>query len=251
MRYKRIIFGFLCSMLSLGIMAQSNKALEIVKRADEKSRGHSSRGEMTMTIERPTWKRSVKMKMWSKGTDYSLIYITEPAREKGQVFLKRKKEMWNWVPGIQRMIKIPPSMMMQSWMGSDFTNDDLVQQSSIVTDYQHEYLGIEEVRSVKCHKISLVPKPNAPVVWGRIISWISIEGEDMLKSEYFDEDNFLINTENAYDLKRMGDRTIPSRFEIIPEDKPSQKTILEFNNMEFNVKIDEDFFSQQNMKRIK
>ena len=94
-----------------------------------------------MTIERPTWSRTISMKSWALGTEYSLIYITAPAKEKGQVFLKRKNEMWNWVPSIERMVKIPPSMMMQSWMGSDFTNDDMVRESSIVKDYTHKLLG--------------------------------------------------------------------------------------------------------------
>jgi len=132
------------------IYAQDIK--EIIRISDEKFRGTSSEGEMTMIIQRPTWSREVSMKNWSLGTEYSLIYITAPAKEKGQVFLKRDKEMWNWVPNIERMIKIPPSMMMQSWMGSDFTNDDLVRESSIVKDYTHKLLGEEIVDGYNCYK---------------------------------------------------------------------------------------------------
>ena len=114
---------------------------EIIRKADEKMRGTSSQGEFTMVIQRPTWSRGISMKNWTLGDEYSLVYITAPAKEKGQVFLKRQKEMWNWVPNIERMIKIPPSMMMQSWMGSDFTNDDLVRESSVVRDYKKKLLG--------------------------------------------------------------------------------------------------------------
>lgn len=116
-------------MLTLfATVAHAQDITEIIKKADEKFRGTSSQGEMTMIIQRPTWSREVSMKNWTLGNDYSMIYITAPAKEKGQVFLKRHNEMWNWVPSIERMIKIPPSMMMQSWMGSDFTNDDLVRE---------------------------------------------------------------------------------------------------------------------------
>ena len=255
MKIKRLItYGILSGLaiiMSITAKAQDLTAKEIIAKADQKSRGETSQGEMSMTIIRPGWERTVSMKSWSKGTDYFLIYITAPAKEKGQVFLKRKKEMWNWVPSIERMIKIPPSMMMQSWMGSDFTNDDLVKQSSIVKDYSHKLLGEETIRGQVCYKIELTPLPDAPVVWGKIISWITKEGFNLWKSEYYDEDGYLVNIENAYDLKTFGDRTIPSRMEIVPADEEGKKTILKFDNIIFNKPIDDSFFTQQNMKRVR
>jgi len=226
-------------------------AKEIIKKADEKSRGLSSKGEMSMTIIRPKWSRTVTMKTWSKGSEYFLIYVKSPKKDAGQVFLKREKEMWNWIPAIERTIKIPPSMMMQSWMGSDFTNDDLVQESSIVKDYNHKLLGTEIVREKSCYKIELKPKPDAPVVWGKIIVWITKDGYDQWKAKYYDEDDFLVNIENSYNIKKMDDRSIPTKIEIIPADKKGQKTVLEFINMQFNITLDESFFSQQNMKKIR
>ena len=243
-----LLFLFPSLTVSFG---QGLTAKEIIQKADEKNKGKSSQGEMQMSIIRTDWSRAVSMKFWSKGTDYSLILITAPAREKGQVFLKRGIEMWNWIPSIDKMIKIPPSMMLQSWMGSDFTNDDLVKQSSIVKDYRHALIGQETVRDVRCYKIELVPFPEAPVVWGKIISWISVDGYDQWKAEYYDEDMELVNIENAYDVKRMGDRDIPSRIEVIPVNKKDQKTVLEINKMTFNQPISEDYFSQQNMKKVK
>jgi outer membrane lipoprotein-sorting protein len=239
------------AFLSIIVSAQNYTAKEIIKLADDKNRGLSSKGEMTMTIVRPDWTRSVKMKSWSKGNDFARVLITAPPKEKGQVFLKRRSEMWNWVPSIDRMVKIPPSMMLQSWMGSDFTNDDLVQQSSIVKDYTHKLLGKENIRGLECYKIELIPLPDATVVWGKIITWITTSGFDMWKSEYFDEDMLLINIENAYDIKNNGDRLIPTRMEIEPVTKKGQKTILTINNMLFNIPIEESFFSQQNMKKIR
>jgi len=246
---KLITLFFAFTLTGLAISAQDLE--EIIRRADEKFRGNSSQAEMAMIIERPTWSREVTMKSWTLGNQYSLIYITAPAKEKGQVFLKRHKEIWNYVPTIERMIKIPPSMMMQSWMGSDFTNDDLVRESSLVKDYSHKLLGEEKMAGYDNYKIELIPNDDAPVVWGKIIMWISKTDYLWLKGEYFDEDGVLVNTEILSEIKMMGNRKMPTRLEMIPADKPGQKTVMIFKNIEFDIKIDEAFFSQQNMKKIK
>jgi len=234
-----------------GLSAQDLTAKEIVRKADDKNRGLTSQGTMTMTVIRPDWTRTITMKTWSKSREYSLVLITAPAKDKGQVFLKIKTEMWNWVPSIDKTIKIPPSMMLQSWMGSDFTNDDLVKQSSIVVDYTHKLLGREKVRDMDCYKIELIPLPDAPVVWGKVIMWITVNGYDVWMAQYYDEDNKLVNVSNNYDIKRMGDRDIPTRLEVIPQNKKGQKTVMHIDEMKFNTGIDENFFSQQNMKKIK
>lgn len=238
-------------LLIIASVSHAQDIKEIIKQADEKFRGNSSIGEMTMIIERPSWSRTVSMKNWTLGNEYSIIYITAPAKEKGQVFLKRKKEMWNWVPNIERMIKIPPSMMMQSWMGSDFTNDDLVRESSLVKDYTHKIIGEESIDGFVCYKAELIPFDDAPVVWGKVIMWISKKEYHWLKAEFYDEDGYLVNTEILTDVKKMDDRIMPTRLEMIPADDEGHKTILIFDKIDFDVKINESFFSQQNMKRIR
>lgn len=243
-----IVLG-ICSTFT-NVKAQTLTAKEIVQKADDKSRGLTSQGEMTMTIMRPTWTRSITMKSWGKGTSYALILITSPAKDKGQVFLKIKTDMWNWVPSIDKMIKIPPSMMMQSWMGSDFTNDDLVKESSIVKDYTHKLLTRETVRGQMCYKIEMIPLLDAAVTWGKVMVWITIDGFNEWKVEYYDEDMKLINVMNAFDIRKMGDREIPVRLEIIPVEKPNDKTILETKSVIFNQPVDDGFFSQQNMKKL-
>ncbi len=249
--FTRIISTFLMLIATISVFAQDINIEEIVRKADEKFRGTSSIGEMTMIIERPSWSRTVSMKNWTLGNDYSLIYITAPAKEKGQVFLKRDQEMWNWVPNIERMIKIPPSMMMQSWMGSDFTNDDLVKESSMADDYDQKLLGDDEIQGYDCYKIELIPHDDAAVVWGKVIMWISKEELHWLKAEFYDEDGYLVNTEILSDIKKMDDRVMPTRLEMIPADEEGNKTILIFDKIDFDVKIDESFFSQQNMKRVR
>lgn len=246
---RAILSLFFFSVFISGVAAQDIK--EVVKKADEKFRGMSSVGETTMTIERPTWSRTVSMKSWTLGNDFSLIYITAPAKEKGQVFLKRYNEMWNWVPSIERMVKVPPSMMMQSWMGSDFTNDDLVRESSLVKDYTHKLLGEEKLEGYACYKIELIPNDDAPVVWGKILMWITKDELLWLKGEYYDEDGFLVNTEILSNIKKMDDRMMPTHLEMIPADKEGNKTIMNFDNIKFNVALDESFFSQQNMRKIR
>lgn len=236
-------------LLSFGTRAQN--ATEIVSRAHEKTNGNSNYTEMTMKIVRPTYERTISMKAWALGTDFSMVYITAPAKEKGQVHMKREKEMWNWQPAINRMIKLPPSMMMQSWMGSDFTNDDLINQASIVNDYTHKLIGEEKYETYSCYKIELTPKENSNVVWGKIALLITKDDEFILKSEYFDEDNDLIKTELASDIKILGGKKIPTKFTTIPADKKGNKTILIMDNIVFDYKLDESFFTQQNMKKIK
>ncbi len=248
---KTLINLIALTFLSLASTAQTADIKEIVKKADEKLRGTSSIGEVTMTIQRPSWERTLSMKNWTLGTEYSLILITAPAKEKGQVFLKRESEMWNWLPSIDRMIKIPPSMMMQSWMGSDFTNDDLVKESSIVKDYTHKLIRKETIENYPCYKVELIPLEDAPVVWGKIYMWISQKEFLWLKAEFFDEDGFLVNTEILTDVKKMDDRIIPTRMEMIPADKEGHKTIMTFDNIDFEVPIKDSFFSIQNMKRIR
>ncbi|MFY9150823.1 MAG: outer membrane lipoprotein-sorting protein [Prolixibacteraceae bacterium] len=248
---KTKLTAILLAFLSLTAYSQSVDIKDIVRKSDEKFRGTSSTGTFSMTIQRPTWSRTISMKSWSLGTEYSLIYVTAPAKEKGQVFLKRKNEMWNWVPNIERMIKIPPSMMMQSWMGSDFTNDDLVRESSIVKDYTHKLLGEETVADYPCYKIELIPLEEAPVVWGKVLMWVSKKDFLWLKAEFYDEDGVLVNTEILSDVKKMDDRVIPTRMEMIPADKEGQKTIMIFENTDFDVPLKEDFFSLQNMKKVK
>ncbi|MCW3805837.1 outer membrane lipoprotein-sorting protein [Plebeiibacterium marinum] len=251
LRWRVGVLLFVVVTCSGGALVAQVTARDIIDRANELLRGKTSYTEMEMKVVRTKWERTLKFKGWSKGVDYSMIYITFPAREKGQVFLKRQKDMWNYLPDIDKMIKIPPSMMMQSWMGSDMTNDDLVKGASIVEDYIHNIIGEEEKNGYDCWIIELIPKEDAVVVWGKIVCWITQEGYMTLRNEYYDEDGFLINTESLSKIKNIGDRVMPTFFEIVPEDKKGQKTTMEFTNVEFDMPLDDDFFSVKNMKRIK
>jgi outer membrane lipoprotein-sorting protein len=248
----RNIFIIAGSLLISGALANAQDAKQIIRLADEKMQGEqTSQSTMTMTIVRPSWQRVITFKSWTKGRDYTLALITAPAREKGQTFLKRENEMWNWNPTINRLIKLPPSMMSQGWMGSDFSNDDLLKESSIVVDYTHEIIGEEEIDGWDCYKIELIPHEDAAVVWGKIFKWISKEEYLQMKSEYYDEDAYLIKTELAYDIKTMDGRLLPSRFELVPEDEEGHKTMVVMDEILFNKPLSDGFFSQQNMKKVR
>lgn len=226
-------------------------AREIVQQAEEKLRGQSSKGEMSMTIVRPTWERTIKMKTWSRGNEYSMTLVVSPARDKGTVFLKRQKEIYNWVPSIERTVKLPPSMMLQSWMGSDFTNDDLVQESSLVTDYSHEITATETLRGQEVWEITLTPKPEAPVVWGKVVLHITKNNYLQLRTEFYDEDGELVNVLEGFDIKDLGGRKLPSKMVMTPVQEAGKKTILEYQSLSFDVSIPDGFFTTQNMKRLR
>ena len=232
-------------------LAAAQSATDIVRKSDQQMRGESSYSEATMRIIRPDWTRSMSMKSWTKGLDLSLVLITAPARDKGSASLKRYREMWNWLPSIERVVKIAPSMLGQSWMGSDFTNDDLINQSSIVMDYTHSMVGSEVFDNDATWVIDAVAKPDAPVVWSKVRLWISKKSYLQRKVEFYDEFDELINTLNTYDIKPMGGRLVAARMEMLPADKPGNKTEIITHQAKFNFPIKASFFSQSQMKSLR
>jgi len=240
------------SAISTSLGGQALTAMEIVKKTDDKFRGEQSGfSMMTMTIVRPSWQRTVEFKSWTKEDDYALTLITAPAREKGQTFLKRKTEMWSWNPAINRLVKLPPSMMSQGWMGSDYTNDDILRESSVVDDYNHSMEGTEIIDGHECWKIKLLAKEDADVLWGHQVWWIDKNEYIALKAELYDEDGYLVRSERASELRMMDGRFIPTVLELIPAENEGYKTIVKIIEIKFNIKIEESFFSQQNMKTIR
>jgi len=244
------LFSLLVNYSSLS--AQTFSATEIVRKADEKFNGEkSSIMVMAMTIIRATWQRTVEFKNWTMGRDYALTLITAPAKDIGQTFLKRSTEMWSWNPAISRLIKLPPSMMSQGWMGSDFTNDDILRESSVVNDYTHEITGEEVVDGRLCYKIMMVVKEDAAVVWGHQLRWIDKKDFLVMRVQLYDQDGSLVRTESGSEIKTMDQRLIPSRLELVPAEEPGNKTIIDIKEIKFNVDIKESFFSQQNMKNVR
>ncbi len=232
-------------------ISYAQTAEEIIKKADEKYRGKTSYSEMTIHIIRPKWSKQMKIKGWSKGTKYSVSIVTSPAKEKGTVFLMRDKEVWNYMPTIDRTIKFPPSMMLQNWMGTDLTNDDLVKQSSILEDYTHKITGEEKKEGYTCWVIELIPKEDAPVVWGKVVIWVDKSEYMMLQTDYYDEDNYLVNQMIGSEVKVFSGKKLPSKLRVIPVEEEGQETILTYDKLKFDIKISDQFFTTNYMKRIR
>lgn len=225
-------------------------AESLIQSAENYLRSNTYYAEMKITSVRPKYERTMTLKSWSKGTKKGVILITSPAKEKGIVFLKLEDQVWNWMPALDRVIKMPPSMMGQSWMGTDFTNDDLIQQSSTIDDYDCKIVGEEKVEGVDCYRLELIPKEDAMVVWGKLEMWIEKGGTYIMKQHFYDEDLDLINTMQGYNVKTFGDKTIPSKMVMIPQDKNGHQTILEYMDMKLGMEIEDEFFTVQGIKNL-
>jgi outer membrane lipoprotein-sorting protein len=242
--------AFMLVVMLSGTSANAQDAREIVRKADARARGKTSEARITLQVIRPGWKREMGLKTWSQGNDLALILVTSPARDKGIVYLKRSKEVWNWIPSIERNIKLPPSMMSQSWMGTDFTNDDLVKEASIVEDYTHVMVGEADMDGYACYKVQLTPRPEAAVVWGKVLLWIEKKDLLMLHAEYYDETGKLVNTLHGSAVKMLGGRLLPSRLEMVPAGKPGNKTVMTYESLQFDKPIPEQLFSTSYMSRV-
>lgn len=239
----------LLSVLLNSRISGASSAKEILEKVDDLWRGESSYAEMTMDVQTEHYERSMKLKAWSLGKDYSLFVITYPPKDRGVATLKTGQDIWNYLPRVNRVIRVPTSMMMANWMGSHFTNDDLVKESRLSEDYESEitFEGNRDGREV--YEISLIPKPDAPVVWGRIEFTILKEELMPLKGLYFDEDGSLVRTMTFSDVRVMAGRRIPAVMELIPEDKPGEKTVITYNSLEIGLDLTTDFFSRQTLTR--
>lgn len=234
----------------LTICSNGQTATEILEKSELKMRGNTLQAEIILQIVRPGWMREMKIKTWMKGRDLAVILVTSPAREKGITFLKRQREVWNWIPALEKTIKLPPSMMSQSWMGTDFTNDDLVKESSIVRDYTHRLLGDTLIDGRSCHLLELLPLPETAVVWGKIITAIDKKDYMEMMARFYDEEGALMNSMYGYDVKMMDGRWIPTRYEMIPADKKGQKTVLRYESILFDRPLEDRFFSIDHIRKI-
>jgi hypothetical protein len=225
---------------------------EIVDRANKALRGNTSHASLTMSIVTPSWKRQLDIEGWNRDRQMAFIVIHAPPKDKGNVTLRRKTEMWVWLPRVERVIKIPPNMMHTSWQGSDFTYEDIVKADSIVKDYEHKLIDKtpEEGRTV--YKIEGIPKPDAPVVWGKVLFWAAVyPGDEVVgvKEEDYSERGELVRTIMLSDVKRLGGRLVPARLDCQPHRKPGQHTTLEYHSLEFDIPLEDSFFNLSRLQK--
>lgn len=248
---KNNIVAFVLIAASLLAFKLPQTPTEIVEKAYYNVRSNAYSLNMKMKLVRPKWSRELTFKSWSKGADYGMMVIQAPAKDKGISNLRIKTEGWTWIPSIERITKISPSQMSQAWMGSDFTNEDLLKEASIVNDYTHKLVGEEEYQGVTCYKIQATPKENAAVVWGKVLLWISKEDVLQRKAEYYDEDGTLINTLVSSIFKTIGTKKIATSMEMTPSNKEGQKTVVNITAANFNEDLDDSFFSKDKMKSLR
>ena len=230
--------------------AQELTGREILDRVEKLLWGKTSQGLSEMTIITPRWQRTLVMRIWMDRPEKTFVRILSPAKEAGIGSLRIKTEMWNYLPSVERIIKIPPSMMLQPWMGSDFTNDDLVKESSVIDDYTHAILGVEEIEGAPVYKVEAIPKPEAPVIWGKLIYWVRKKDLIPLKQEFYDERGELIKVMTFAEIRPMGGRTLPTRWEMRSVKKEGHVTTVILKEIVFDRPIDPEIFALRNLQKF-
>jgi len=232
---------------SMTDVARCETAKEILEKAFDYYRGESSETEVDMIIHRPDWERKMTLKGWSKGREDALFRVIAPAKDAGNGTLKKDREMWTYNPKVNRVIKIPPSMMSQAWMGSDFSNDDLAKSDTILQDYTHEMMGVASQDNHKVYTIKLMPRPNAPVVWG--MQHMKIRDDHiLLQQSFFDEDMQLVKAMTTSDIVMLGGKLFPRIWYMRKGEDPDEYTQVIYKEARFDIPITDGFFSISNLK---
>lgn len=234
----------LSCMVFVPVHAQNDpKAIELLNRVDSLYQQDSAHAIMTMKIVTAHYERTLKLESWSLGLEYSLVRVLEPRKERGIGTLKRENEMWNYLPKVNRVVKVPPSMMMNSWMGSDFTNDDVMRETSWVDEYS---VSMNETPSH--YVLDLDPKEDTVTVWGGMR--ITLRKDNLLpvSQEYFSEDGTLMRTMEFSDITDFDGVTLPATMTLTPQNEPGY-TQVTYQQLEFNLDLDASFFTLQNLRR--
>ena len=221
----------------------------IVARVDDMYRGDASAGRLTMTVVTAHWTRSLEVAFWSKGKDKSFIRILSPKKEKGSTTLRLGKEMWNYLPKVKRVMKVPSSMMGGAWMGSHFTNDDLVKQNRMSEDFDCS-VGFQGERGGRnIAEVSCAAKDDAVVVWGKAVIIADPKTLDPMEIKYYDEDMKLARTMAFSEPKQFGKRTLPSVLRVTPTDRPKEHTEVRYTSVDFDAKISDSKFNKRALQR--
>jgi outer membrane lipoprotein-sorting protein len=230
--------------------ADAQEAKDLVRTAFDHYRGKASRCTVEMVIHRPSWQRSMTMKAWTRGTADSLIRITAPAKDEGNGTLKTGRDMWTYNPKVNRVIKLPPALMSQAWMGSDFSNNDLSKSDSILNEYTHTLVGTETRDGHTVYVIKSMPRPEAPVIWG--MQMLKIRDDHVILSqEFFDEDLKPVKKMTTDDIRLLGGRIFPGIWKMQEQGRPDQYTLLRYHQLEFLDDLPGRLFTVQELKTLR
>ena len=220
---------------------------DLIRAAMEHWRGVTSYSEMTMTIHRSDWQRSFSMRAWTEGDKLSLVRVIKPKRDAGNGTLVKDQSMWTFSPKINRILKLPSSMMTQSWMGSDFSNKDISKSTDIIDQYNHRLLKTETRDDHVLYTIESIPHEEAAVVWGKEILLIR-DDYVMLRQEFWDQDNILVKEMNATAIEIMDNRTIASTVRMHKLETPSEWTEMIVDDIDFDIEISDNLFTLSNLR---
>jgi hypothetical protein len=223
-----------------------------VDKANELLRGKSSHAVVTMTVETPNWKRRLSLESWNLGRQRALIVVHAPEKDRGSATLKIDAEMWSWLPNVERVVKIPLTMMHSAWMGSDFDYEDIVKADSLFKDYTHRYVEKTPKGGVTTAVIEALPKEGAPVVWGKVLLTVELGPGDSVtptREDDYSERGELIRRIELSDVKEMSGRRVPTKLTCTPMKKKGRKTIVEYKSIQFDVNIDLELFSLKRLQR--
>ncbi|MBR9860618.1 outer membrane lipoprotein-sorting protein [bacterium] len=239
-------------LFSLGFLSLKSDltADQIVQKSEANLRAATVIANINVKIERPRWDKEMSLKAWVKGTDYAAAYVLAPSSDEGTVFLKNQDEVWNYLPKIKKTIKMPMSMLSQNWMGTDLTNDDLINGSVFSEDYKATLNGTLAFGGKTCYNISLSPKDEASSIWSRIDLLIDKTNYIQMRAQFYDEDLDLVHSIIGSDIKSMGGRMLASKYVMIPEGKDGYKTTMRYEKMIFDQSIPSSFFSKENIAKI-
>lgn len=227
----------------------ADRATELLKRVDDLWRGDASHARMRMRVKTERYERQMALEAWSQGTEKTLVRILEPKREKGTATLKSGESIYTYLPRTDRTIKLNAGMMGGSWMGSHFTNDDLVQEARLSEDFDAR-ITFEGVRDgQKLVELTLIPKEDAAVVWGKIVTLVEAESLNPLKTIYFDEDLKPARTMSFHDVRLLGGRQAPARMRMVPADKPKEYTEMTYELLELDPALAPGLFSLQSLRK--
>lgn len=226
---------------------QTPDASQIVRDAVNHWRGVSSYTEMSMVIHRPDWERKMTMRAWTKGEDQSLVRVIEPAKDRGNGTLTDEDSMWSFSPKVNRVIKVPSSMMGQSWMGSDFSNKDVARADDIIDQYEHTLLSIGEIDGVTIYEIQSVPHEDAAVVWGREVMRIRTDNV-LVEHDFYDQDDELVKSLESLEIGEMGGRTIAIRQRMHEIETPEEWTEIQVNSVEYEIDIPDSTFTLSSLR---
>ncbi len=249
-----VFWILLLSFVCLGCWCEAARAkadeqdIEVIlEKMDDLFRSESSFSEVTMEIVTPRWQRTLEMSMWTRGKDKTFVRIHSPRREKGMGTLRIGNKMWNYLPRTSKVMTIPPSAMMGSWMGSDFTNNDLVDQVTYRDDYTFEWTVVEDPEPGLLY-IKMIPKDGVPVVWGSFV--LAVRESDLLPAweRYYDEKNRLMRTMTFTNITQFGQRTLPATMEVVPASKEGHRTVVHYTAAVFDQLFEEDIFSLRNLR---